>query len=34
MRSAHGGDHAIREAEMGGSFPGTTENQQLVFDEH
>src|SRR5712692_470954 len=30
----HAGDPAIREAEIGGPFPGTIENQQLVLDEH
>jgi len=30
----HAGDHAIREAEIGASLPGTIEDQQLLLDEH
>jgi hypothetical protein len=31
---AHGGDHPISEAEVGGSSPGAIENQQLLLDEY
>ena len=30
----HAGDDAISEAEIGCTFPGTIEDQQLVLDEH
>ena len=30
----HAGDHAISEAEVGGTSPGAIENQQLLLDEH
>ena len=33
MRSTHAGDDAIREAESGGPFPGTIEDQQLPLEE-
>jgi hypothetical protein len=32
-QGAHAGDEAISEAEVGGTFPGATENQELVLDE-
>jgi hypothetical protein len=31
---AQAGDHAVRQAEIGGPFPGPIEDQQLVLDEH
>ena len=31
---ARTGDHAISEAEVGGTSPGAIENQQLLFDEY
>ena len=30
----HAGDHAISEAEVGGTSPGAIEDQQLLLDEH
>ena len=32
-QGAHVGDEAVSEAEVGGTFPGAIENQQLVLDE-
>ena len=34
MRSTHSGDDAISETEIGGTFPGPIEDQQLMLDEH
>jgi hypothetical protein len=34
QRRTDAGDHAISEAEVGGTSPGAIENQQLVLDEH
>jgi hypothetical protein len=30
----HAGDHAIGGAEVGGTFPGAIEDQELLLDEH
>jgi hypothetical protein len=33
QQRAYAGDHAITEAEVGGTSPGAIENQQLLLDE-